>query len=77
MVIEADTRDVRRRLDRLRKFLSVAFAVSVLPLLFDPISINLTLLAVAFNTVVWLTWLLDTIGRLRDLQLDDRQDRTG
>jgi hypothetical protein len=69
VVIEMDPRDHRRRLERLRFFLSIAVTLSVLPLLFDPIAMNFTLLALAFNAVVWVAWLLDVIGRLREMTL--------
>jgi hypothetical protein len=76
MVIEMDYRDYKKALQTRRMVLSVLTALSILPLLFDPITLNFTLLALSVNAIVWMSWLLDTVGRLRETALEhDRRDR--
>jgi predicted membrane protein len=76
MVIEADYRDFKRALETKRAMLSVLVAISLLPFLFDPLSINFSLLAMSVNIIVWTSWLLDTIGKIRELHEIDRQKAT-
>lgn len=76
MVIEMDTRDFKKMLDRRRLVLSVLFAISILPLIFDPIEIGFSLLAIGVNAFVWLTWLIETVGKIRDVHYAEEVRKT-
>ena len=43
------------------------------------LSLNFTLVALSANAIIWTAWLIDTVGRLREITLehDRRHERTG